>query len=176
MARALTCLRSTCGSKARARKSRAIRRMSAKPCPARGTCRYWKCSRWGITRCGSFSTTCTPPASTAGIIWLSSAANIRAIGRIISTRWRRKTCRAIRAEAADAPEPDGETSELDDHRGADPHPVIQIDDIRVGHTKTAGRIGLADRLFLVRTVNAIEGGTEIHRAGAERVFRSAFHV
>ena len=45
---------------------------------------------------------------------------------------------------------------LHDHLGADPHPVVEIDHVVVGHPEAARRHGLADRLRLVRAVDAVK--------------------
>src|SRR6185437_5515695 len=65
---------------------------------------------------------------------------------------------------------------LDHHRGADPHAIIEVDYVLIGHAKAAGGNRLSDRLGLVGTVDAIERRAEIKGAGAERIFDPAHHV
>src|SRR6185312_9030424 len=65
---------------------------------------------------------------------------------------------------------------LDHHRGADPHAIIEVDHVLIGHAKAAGGNRLSDRLRLVGTVDAIERRAEIKGAGAERIFDPAHHV
>src|SRR5215213_9818506 len=65
---------------------------------------------------------------------------------------------------------------LHDHLGSDLHAIVQIDDVLVGQPKAARRYRLPDRLRFVRAVDAVKRGAEIHRARAERVVGSAYHV
>src|SRR5262245_37718625 len=62
------------------------------------------------------------------------------------------------------------------HLGADLDPFIEIDHVLVAHADAAGRDRRSDRPGLVRAVDTIERRAEIHRAGAERILRPAFHV
>src|SRR4051794_25988664 len=64
----------------------------------------------------------------------------------------------------------------DDDFGADLHTVVEVDHVLVEHADAARRHRLADRLRLVRAVDAVEAGAEIQGARAERVFRAASHV
>src|SRR5690606_26872370 len=64
----------------------------------------------------------------------------------------------------------------DDDLGADLHALIKVDDVLIAHPEAAGRNGLADRVRLVRAVNAIEAVAEIKRARAERIVGAACHV
>src|SRR5260221_11917862 len=63
-----------------------------------------------------------------------------------------------------------------DHGGANGDAVVEIGDVFVGHAEAAGRYRLADRLRLVRAVNAIKRRAQIHGAGAERVGEAACHM
>src|SRR6516225_3922150 len=67
-------------------------------------------------------------------------------------------------------------SPLHDNRGADPGPVIQIDDVIVGHTNAAGRDVAAEFPGLVGAVDAVKRIAEIERARPERIIRAADHV
>src|SRR5258705_13969799 len=60
-----------------------------------------------------------------------------------------------------------------DHAGADPDPFVEIDHVLVAHADAARRHRRADRPGLVRSVNAVERGAELHSERAERVFRAA---
>ena len=60
--------------------------------------------------------------------------------------------------------------------GADPGAAVEVDDVVVGHADAAGRHRLADRVGLVRAVDAIERAGEVHRARAERIVDAALHV
>ena len=61
------------------------------------------------------------------------------------------------------------------HAGADLGAFEQIGHVVVQHADAARRDELADRRRLVGAVDAIDGRTEIHRAGAERVAGAAGH-
>src|SRR5580693_825859 len=63
----------------------------------------------------------------------------------------------------------------DDHLRADRHAVVKVDHVVIDKTKAARRDGVSDRLRLVRAVNTVDGATEIHRARAERIARTAGH-
>src|SRR5216684_2205810 len=65
---------------------------------------------------------------------------------------------------------------FDDNRRSNEDAVVEISHVVVGHAEAARRYRLADRLRLVRTVNAIKRRSEIHGAGAERVVDAAGHV
>ena len=67
------------------------------------------------------------------------------------------------------------TSDHDDP-GADIDAAIEVDHVLVAHPDAAGRHVGADRPGLVGAVDAIERGSQIHRARAERILRTAFHV
>src|SRR6266851_4791164 len=62
----------------------------------------------------------------------------------------------------------------------DPRPdidaAVQVDHILIAHPDAAGRDVGADGPGFVGTVDAIERRAQIHRAGAERILRAAFHV
>src|SRR5712692_6870852 len=60
--------------------------------------------------------------------------------------------------------------------GADLDASVEIDHVVIRHAETSRRRRGADRLRLVRAVDAVERGAEIHGARAERIFVSAFHV
>src|SRR5947207_291696 len=62
------------------------------------------------------------------------------------------------------------------HLGADPDAVVEVDDVLVAHADAAGGDRGADGPRFVRAMNAVERGAEIHRPGAERIFRAALHV
>src|SRR6476659_2645888 len=51
-----------------------------------------------------------------------------------------------------------------DDPGADPHAIVEVDHVVIEQSKAARRHRLADRFRLVRAVNAIKRGAEIHRA------------
>src|SRR5205807_208259 len=61
-------------------------------------------------------------------------------------------------------------------RGSDPHAIVEVDDILVGHPETTRRNRLADGLRLVGAVDAVHAGAEIDRAGPERIVDAAAHV
>src|SRR5271166_6783927 len=63
----------------------------------------------------------------------------------------------------------------DDDLGADRHPIVKVDHVVVDEPKAARRDGVADRLRLVRAVDAVHGLTEVHRARAHRIARAARH-
>ena len=65
---------------------------------------------------------------------------------------------------------------LHDDRGADGDATIEIGDVLIGHAEAAGRYRLADRLRLVRAVDAIQRRAQIHGARAERIVDAAGHV
>src|SRR6202022_760861 len=69
----------------------------------------------------------------------------------------------------------GKKSDHDDPR-ADIDAAVQIDHVLIAHPDAAGRDVGADGPGLVGTVDAIERRSQIHRAGAERILRAAFHV
>src|SRR5690606_1457330 len=52
---------------------------------------------------------------------------------------------------------------------------IEIDHILIRHAEAARRYCFADRLRLVRAVNAVERRAEIDRAAAERIVGAALH-
>lgn len=58
---------------------------------------------------------------------------------------------------------------LHDHTRADLDAVVEIDDIVIGQANAAGRVPGADRVRLVRTVDAVHGSAEIERARTERI-------
>src|SRR6195952_757783 len=63
-----------------------------------------------------------------------------------------------------------------DDLGADADAAVEIDDVLVAHPDAArGDVG-ADGPGLVGAVDAIERRSQIHRARAERILRTAFHV
>src|SRR5258708_3384165 len=66
-------------------------------------------------------------------------------------------------------------SEHDD-LGADVDAAVQVDHVLIAHPDAARRYVGADGPWLVRAVNAVQRGAEIHGAGAERILRAAFHV
>ena len=91
---------------------RSRRRISARAQPERGgagpfagraqdrrrqaaTSRSWRSTRSAITRCGSCSTTCTRPGSSAGTICSSSAETARPILAGLSRRARRQGAGAV---------------------------------------------------------------------------------
>src|SRR5258707_13929853 len=57
----------------------------------------------------------------------------------------------------------------DDHLRADLDPVVEVDHVLVEHADAARRYRVADRVRLVRAVDAVERGAEIHDARAELV-------
>src|SRR3954470_11585963 len=62
-----------------------------------------------------------------------------------------------------------------DDLGADGDAVVEIGDVGIDQPEAAGRNGGADRVRPVGAVNAIHGGAEVERAGAERVAGTAGH-
>ena len=67
--------------------------------PGKRRSRSWRCIRSAITRCGWCSTTCTPPASTAGTISARARAQPRAPMAGISRRARQQGAQPRSAEA-----------------------------------------------------------------------------
>src|SRR5918993_5716369 len=67
-------------------------------------------------------------------------------------------------------------SAQDDDAGAHAHAAVEVDYIRIRHPDAARGHRLADRVRLVRAVDAVQRAAEIHRAGAERVGDAALHV
>src|SRR5688572_21639782 len=65
---------------------------------------------------------------------------------------------------------------LHDHRGADLHPIIEVDDILVGQAEAARRHRLSDGIRLVRAMDAVERGAEIERPRTERIVGTTGHV
>ena len=61
------------------------------------------------------------------------------------------------------------------HAGADLDAVEQVGDILVQHADAARGDELADRRGLVGAMDPIDGGTEIHRARAQRIAGAAGH-
>src|SRR3954452_20759510 len=61
------------------------------------------------------------------------------------------------------------------HLGADLDLFVEVDDVLVAHADAAGRHRLSYRPRLVRTVDAIERGTKVHRARTQRILRAAGH-
>ena len=62
-----------------------------------------------------------------------------------------------------------------DDAGADLGALEQVGDVLVQHADAARRDELADRRGLVGAVDAVDGRTEIHRAGAQRIAGAAGH-
>src|SRR3984957_3947795 len=62
-----------------------------------------------------------------------------------------------------------------DHLGADRNATIKVGNVGIDQPEASGRDGGADRIRPVGAVDTIDGGPEIHRAGAERVAGSAGH-
>src|SRR5882724_218017 len=62
-----------------------------------------------------------------------------------------------------------------DDLGADRDTVIEVGDVGVDQPEATGRDRGADRVRPVGAVNAVYGGAEIKRAGAERVAGPAGH-
>src|SRR5579863_7003378 len=60
------------------------------------------------------------------------------------------------------------------------HPIVEIDDILVGHAYATGRNGLADIFRLVGAVYAVQGIlvalVKVQRSRAERIFRAALYA
>src|SRR5256714_11405709 len=65
---------------------------------------------------------------------------------------------------------------LDDDRGPNSPPAIEIGHVLIGHAEASGRHRLSDRLGLVGAVDAVERRSQIHRARAERIVDAARHV
>src|SRR2546423_4612999 len=63
-----------------------------------------------------------------------------------------------------------------DHRRSDRDAIVEVHDVLIGHPEAARGHRLADGLRLVRAVDAVERGAEIHSARAERVVETAGHV
>src|SRR5258706_5617880 len=63
-----------------------------------------------------------------------------------------------------------------DHGGANGDAVVEIGDVFVGHAEASGRHRLADRVRLVRAVNAIKRRAEIHGPGARPGVDAARHI
>src|SRR5580698_2102449 len=64
---------------------------------------------------------------------------------------------------------------LDDDARPDRHAVIEVDDVVVDQAEAARRDGVADRIGLVRPVDAIDGLAEIQRTGAQGIAGTAGH-
>src|SRR5258707_3850389 len=64
----------------------------------------------------------------------------------------------------------------DDDPRADIDAAVQVDHILIAHPDAARRDVGADGPGLVGAVDAIQRGSQIHRARAERILRTAFHV
>src|SRR3977135_4755119 len=96
-------------------------------------------------RCGSSSTICIRPASTAGTISLRWAGTGRPIGETISTTSPARACsvKALRLLL------------LNDNGRADSNPAVEIDHIVIGQAEAARRHRLANGLRLIRAVNAV---------------------
>src|SRR5712672_4465518 len=62
-----------------------------------------------------------------------------------------------------------------DYLSADWNAPVEIGDVGIDQPKATGRDGGADRIRPVGAMDAIDGGAEIHCAGAERIARSAGH-
>src|SRR5882672_7338412 len=60
--------------------------------------------------------------------------------------------------------------------GADLDAAVEVDDVLIAHADAARGHLRADGPGLVRAVDAVERRAEIHRARAERIFRTAGHV
>src|SRR6476619_3444029 len=135
--------------------------MSGRPSPASATSRSGRCIRSAITRCGWCSTTCTPPASTVGTILPSLAAIARANGRTMSTSSPARGSAAIRRSERNKRR---YLVLAHDDGGADRHAPVEVLDVVVGHAEAAGRLRLADRIRIVRAVDAIERTAEIKGA------------
>ena len=69
----------------------------------------------------------------------------------------------------------GARSAHHDDLRADLHAAVEVDHVVVEQAEAARRHRLSDRLRLVRAVDAVERGAEIHRARTERIFRAALH-
>src|SRR3954451_20264568 len=67
-------------------------------------------------------------------------------------------------------------SALHDDPRSDARTAVEVDPIVVGHPDAAGRDRLADRLRLVRAMDAVKRAGQIHGAGAEWVVDAARHV
>src|SRR5690242_19854989 len=61
------------------------------------------------------------------------------------------------------------------HAGTDRDAAIEVGDVRIDQAEAAGGYGGADGIRPVGAVDAVDGGAEIHRAGAERIARPARH-
>src|SRR5258707_14507120 len=59
--------------------------------------------------------------------------------------------------------------------GADRNAIVEVGHVGIDQPEATGRDRGADRIRPVGAVDAIDGGAEIHRAGAERVAGSAGH-
>src|SRR6478736_4183570 len=62
-----------------------------------------------------------------------------------------------------------------DNLGADRNAVVEVGDVGIDQPEATGRHRGADRIRPVGAVDAIDGGAEVHGAGAERVAGSAGH-
>ena len=67
-------------------------------------------------------------------------------------------------------------SALDDNPRADSHAVIKVDHIIVRHSDTARRHGLADRVRLVRAMNAEHCAADVNGPRPERIANAALHM
>src|SRR6476646_6541402 len=63
----------------------------------------------------------------------------------------------------------------DNHSRAHRNPIVKIDDVVVGHAKASGRNRLADRLRLVRAVNAIECRSKIQGSCPQGILEATRH-
>jgi hypothetical protein len=59
--------------------------------------------------------------------------------------------------------------------GADGHAAIEVSDVVIHQSKTAGRNCVADSLRRVGAMDAINGVSQMHRARAERITRAPGH-
>src|ERR1700756_317545 len=62
-----------------------------------------------------------------------------------------------------------------DYLGSDGDPIVEIGDVVVHKAEAAGGHLGADRVGAVGAVDAVDGGSEIHGAGAERIAGAAGH-
>src|SRR3974390_2507512 len=62
-----------------------------------------------------------------------------------------------------------------DHLGPDGNTIVEIGDVVVHQAEAAGGNLGADRVGAVGAVDAVDGGSEIHGAGAERIAGAAGH-